>query len=422
MAFNVTATQGGSTSNGMMLSLRVLTGTAAKASQTGAHQTQSGAAAHSVSITPAELQSLLLCVVYNNFGGSGISWYSGTSQIANITDSTHGAAYGSGYNGPVSSLANQSTFGSNSSYNGACAAAEIFPASAGVNTIVTDASTPAVASTTTDTAVSTASFAPPVGALLVALVACNGGGSTTMTMTDTSGLGLTWTALAQVSTAGNGYAGVWITQVPVGGSAVTPSPFGVVTTFRSPTVAAAGLVGTTIPVLTPMPAGYVVQPADMNALASACTFLLNRPMTKVRDATGGQSLTAVTQNAVTFTVADFDADGMWNAGAATRLTIQTPGFYKFRAGVNVNNSGVFQNCYLISTSGTNNPAGAGIQSNQHWAGYSLGGVTVYSGVSGIWPVYLYALDYIQLFCYPQSTVTQGISNQGSYLSMEYVSV
>ncbi len=182
------------------------------------------------------------------------------------------------------------------------------------------------------------------------------------------------------------------------------------------------MTGTAIPVLNPMPAGQVTQVADMNALASACTFLLNRPMTLVRDATGGQSLTGSAQNAVTFTVADFDLDGMWNAGAPTRLTIQTPGFYKIRAGVNINNANVFINSYLISTSGSNNPAGAGIASNDHWTGYSQGGLTVISGVSGVWPVYLYALDFIQLFCFPQSTVAQGINLQGSYLSLEYVSV
>lgn len=191
------------------------------------------------------------------------------------------------------------------------------------------------------------------------------------------------------------------------------------------------MAGMTIPVLNPMPAGYVAQAADMNALGSACTFLLGKPLTKVRDGTGGQTITSGSATAVTFTLADFDTDGMWNVSSSTRLTIQTPGFYKFRGGVNLtvpgsNASGL--SAWLVSTTGANNPAGAGINSSQHWPAYSQAvsaGPQLPCAMAGLWPVYMYALDYIQLFCdfiSLAASTTQSVTNVGSYLSMEWVSV
>ena len=62
-------------------------------------------------------------------------------------------------------------------------------------TLAEDASSPAVAYTTTATTVATASFAPPAGALLVAMVAsdCSGTSGQSMTMGVTDSSGLTWT-------------------------------------------------------------------------------------------------------------------------------------------------------------------------------------------------------------------------------------
>jgi hypothetical protein len=179
----------------------------------------------------------------------------------------------------------------------------------------------------------------------------------------------------------------------------------------------------TIPALTPMPAGYIAQAADMNAMAYAATFLLTKPVTRVHDGTGGYTITANVETAVKFTIADFDSDGMWNATTPNLLTIQTPGFYKVRAGVNLTAASCQHNCYLVSTTGYNSPAGPGIVSSQHWQGASVGDLAnPCSRTSGVWPVYLYAGDYIQLFAASAGTTTQDNVNGGSYLSMELVSI
>ena len=61
--------------------------------------------------------------------------------------------------------------------------------------------------------VSTTSFTPPAGSLLVAMVKTNGNVVVTVAMSDTLG-GLTWTQQVKQNTSGNGYAGIWTAKVP----------------------------------------------------------------------------------------------------------------------------------------------------------------------------------------------------------------
>jgi hypothetical protein len=100
------------------------------------------------------------------------------------------------------------------------AAVEILPN----GTLAEDASAPAVATTTAATTVASASFTPPDGSLLVAMVgsdgAANGTAVTTMTV---SGGGLTWTELVHAASASTCYAGVWAAQVPAAAGAA-PAP------------------------------------------------------------------------------------------------------------------------------------------------------------------------------------------------------
>ena len=57
-------------------------------------------------------------------------------------------------------------------------------------------------------------FTPPAGSLLVAMVASNGGtGVTTMTLSDTSGLGIIWAPAVENNPANSGYCGVWTARV-----------------------------------------------------------------------------------------------------------------------------------------------------------------------------------------------------------------
>ena len=190
------------------------------------------------------------------------------------------------------------------------------------------------------------------------------------------------------------------------------------------------MTGLAIPVLPSLPAGYVVQAADMTALVNAAAFALQKPITKVIDTSGGQSI-GTGFGAVTFSSAQFDIDGMWSNSTPTRLTIQTPGWYTIRYGVNVGTVGKTVVTCAASTSGPNNPIGTGVASANYWGGYTdmNAGNFGWATGGGDWPFYLYQGDYIQVFAQADSTggstgITgpTGGTTPGSYFSMELVSI
>jgi hypothetical protein len=189
----------------------------------------------------------------------------------------------------------------------------------------------------------------------------------------------------------------------------------------------AGMIIPTIPVL---PAGYMVQPVDMQNLAYAAQFALTKPMTKVIDNTGGVAITTGFL-AVGFTTEIFDIDNMWIAGSPKRLTVQTPGWYNFRYGINIGTvAGTYNSC-MTSTTGANNPLGAGVVSANFWGGYcdSVSGLPGWVTGGGDWPFYLYAADFVQVFIQAASaggstgvTSPAGSASGGSYFSAELVSI
>jgi hypothetical protein len=188
--------------------------------------------------------------------------------------------------------------------------------------------------------------------------------------------------------------------------------------------------GMVIPAIPSLPAGYVVQLSDLQNLSYAATFVLTKPMTKIIDNTGGQAITT-SFLAVNFTTAVFDLDGMWLGGFPQRLTIQTPGWYKLSYGVNMGTNGGVYNTAVGSTTGANNPQGAGVASAKYWAGVcdELSGVIGWATASGDWPFYLYQGDYLRVFVQAASTgsstgTTAPVSstNGGSYFSLELVSI
>lgn len=186
----------------------------------------------------------------------------------------------------------------------------------------------------------------------------------------------------------------------------------------------------TIPVIPDLPAGYVAQLGDMQALAYAAQFALTKPMTKVIDNTGGASI-GTSFGAVSFTATVFDIDGMWVVGNPSRLTVQTPGWYSVRYGINVGTvGGVYTTC-VTSTSGTNNPQGAGVQSANYWGGMSdePAATNGWATGGGDWPFYLYSGDYLQVFIEAAvagsstGTGAPGAATKGgSYFSAELVSI
>lgn len=178
--------------------------------------------------------------------------------------------------------------------------------------------------------------------------------------------------------------------------------------------------GMTLPALTPVPAGYVVQASDLNAMGYGCTFLMNKPIARVHDVTGGQTIPTVGNTSIIFDTEDFDTDGMWSSSTPTQLTVQTPGYYHVRFGVNLA-PGV-SNAWALVTTGINNPAGQGV-TNIYYDGYVIAVSNMgASGAGGVIPQYLYALDFVQIQSRASNTSTTFGGTVGPYFSLEYVSV
>lgn len=211
----VTATQNGGTANGMLLLVRVYTG--ASPVQNGPHGNQSGPAAHSVNITPTTNGSVLLSASENGNAAS-VDPDANNTVLSSLLDTTNGQGYsaltslatGSGTGAPVVGTA----FGCGTvdSYGGSAAAFELLPNVAGTAPVL-DASSPAVATTTTATSVTTAGFTPPPGSVLVALVSSNGvyGSSVSVTL---GSPGLSWNLIDQGDAVSNEFAGIWYAVVP----------------------------------------------------------------------------------------------------------------------------------------------------------------------------------------------------------------
>jgi hypothetical protein len=179
----------------------------------------------------------------------------------------------------------------------------------------------------------------------------------------------------------------------------------------------------TIPTVPSLPAGHVATTAEMNALAGACTFLLEKPVARVRDTTGGLAI-GTSATTIPFNTKDYDTDGMWSSGANSRLTIQTPGWYKFRYSI-ATTGGHAVNTKMRSTTGANNPSGSGITSGDHWGGYTPSGTTFVGagGCSGIWPFYLYAGDFLFIVALADTAGnTTNTSVTGSSFALEFVSI
>lgn len=189
--------------------------------------------------------------------------------------------------------------------------------------------------------------------------------------------------------------------------------------------------GMQIPSVPKLPAGYVVQLSDLQELAGAADFLLGKPLTRVIDETGGQTI-STTPTTIQYTNIIYDTDNMYSSSQKARLTIQTPGWYKVRYNVNCGTTGGTYITWVFVTTGPNNPLGAGVTLNPSWGGYSdVQGTSSpgWAGASGIIPNYLYSGDFVgvRVKAAASGSLT-GISAPGSatlggsFLCMEYVSI
>ena len=210
MSITVTATQGGSTSNGLLLRIFVLTGAKAANLQSGAT-----AAANITSSTAFTVAGTIQQASSHVYGaavnGSNSSFSgSGTTVVDNVADGTNGERYGTFKQNAPSTGSQTLGMTAAGAATGGVAWLEVL-ANTG-NTLTEDPSAPAVASTTSATTVTSAAFNPPPGALVVALVSSDGGATvTTMTV---SGGGLSWTEKIKENASAFDYCGVWIAQMP----------------------------------------------------------------------------------------------------------------------------------------------------------------------------------------------------------------
>ena len=169
-----------------------------------------------VSITTTVTGSLVFTAGgHNQALGSAPAPAAGNTVIGSFADATNGCDDWAMRTTSVTGTPGAITVGETATtQRGAIAAMEVL---AGTGLAV-DGSTPAYAGVTTAGPAVSASFAPPSGALLIALVYAEGVGtsaSQTTTVTDTGGL--TWTKqVEQSGTTINGVAAVWTAIVPGG--------------------------------------------------------------------------------------------------------------------------------------------------------------------------------------------------------------
>jgi hypothetical protein len=216
-AMTVTATQGGSTANGLALRVFVLTGAASAAAQSGASTNNQFLAATTWTQSITTTAGSNVYGAASHFGSNDVATASNATIVDDIADATNSERYVTFKALNVTSGATTRGFTLGAGDTGPFAQLEILAA----GTLAEDASSPAVASTTSATTVTTASFTPPAGSLLVALVGSDGGATvTTMTV---SGGGLTWVEKVKNNPSGGDYAGVWIADVPGAVSAYGPA-------------------------------------------------------------------------------------------------------------------------------------------------------------------------------------------------------
>lgn len=220
MAITVTATNSDG-SAGIYLQVEVITGVKETG---GASASATGSSSGSASLTPAGSGSFIAWSFEGaNSGDSAPAAAANNSllTVASHGDSatdTNGFALAHGYySGTVTSGTPVTAGAANPAVAGSGELAAYELPLAGPLTWVEDTSTPAWVHSSAAATITTASFTPPAGAVLVAVVQWNfagsGNPSTTMTV---SGGGLTWTARKYNSTSAgaNGGVGIFTATVP----------------------------------------------------------------------------------------------------------------------------------------------------------------------------------------------------------------
>lgn len=178
-----------------------------------------------------------------------------------------------------------------------------------------------------------------------------------------------------------------------------------------------------IPTVPRLPAGYIVQQADLNNIAQAVTFLTTKPIARVQSNALGTAI-STSRIDIPWDTMLFDTDGMWNAGNPTRLTVNTPGWFKVRYAVSCTSTSTVTNFGVQSVSGASNPGGPGNVSAVYWGSDSVGatGGDHPAGGGGVWPFYLWAGDYLKVTGLGSGADAVTITAPFSFFSVEYISI
>jgi hypothetical protein len=211
----VTVTQsGGLPANGTFLNVTVLLDAADASLQAGATATAliAGLTAPQTSITTTVTGSVVYGHLHRAASSNAFAANASTTLDDNVQDTANGKYWGTCRTTAATGTPGAVTVGSTGTAGAALS--EIALAEILANgTITEDASSPATVLAATAQSATSASFTPPDGALLVAIIGANNA-SNTATATVTGG-GYTWTPLIELGHTGTQvYSAVWIAQVP----------------------------------------------------------------------------------------------------------------------------------------------------------------------------------------------------------------
>jgi hypothetical protein len=183
-----------------------------------------GYGAPEFTLTPAAGGSVVVAGVYDAGGGGQLSPAAGNATDDDGLTSGNGNSWWYGhYAGTVTEGDAVTLGGTNDDGWNAWGAYEVIP-SGGSPAI--DPSTPAAvhALNPPDESATTAPFTPPAGSVLVAIILSDGTGAQGFAVSDTSGLGLTWTQRGAYSVGYVGSSAVFTTTIPAPGGRPAPAP------------------------------------------------------------------------------------------------------------------------------------------------------------------------------------------------------
>ena len=218
----VTATQGGSTNAGMAMGVLLYSNAQAPAAQVGGtdatHTTTTGAL--QTAITPTATGSLVVGAMTNGINTTFTALASTTLKVNFNAGATASNEIGTMVSSATTTSGTPVTIGASAPTNGTGGQIVLTEILSNGGTLTEDtANEPAAVTSTSALNLTTASFTPNPGDLLVLLVSTCGGnsGATTLTITNTGSL--TFTSLVSSAASFYGCSAVYVAQMPGAGGA-----------------------------------------------------------------------------------------------------------------------------------------------------------------------------------------------------------